>query len=122
MQKRTVRMTPAANYDSGEGIATYGERSVARYDGIDVARPFVDAARQGLSMIEALVAKPHGDRQRSRTVVTKDYDMRVGIEFRVGARGDFAHGHEQGIGQAGGLKFPRLADVEQDWGIGTRGA
>ena len=97
-------------------------RSVAWDGGVDVAGPLVDASGKGLGVVESLVAEPHCDGERSRTVVAKDYDMRVGIEFGVGARGDFAHGHEQGIGQAGGLKFPKLADVEQNRDIGTDGA
>lgn len=69
-------------------------------------------------MVEALVAEPHGDRQRPRAVVAKDYDMGVGVEFGMGPRSDFAHGHEQGIPEAGSLKLPWLTNVEQYGSIG----
>jgi hypothetical protein len=45
-------------------------------------------------------------------VVAEDDYLLIRIEFRVGARGDFAHGHEEGVGKAGGLELPRLTYVE----------
>ena len=51
-------------------------------------------------------------------MVAEDDDGLVGVELGVGAGGDFAHGHQQGSGEAGGLGFPGLADVEQERGLG----
>ena len=36
----------------------------------------------------------------------------------MGAGGDFAHGHQERAGQAGGLEFPWFADIEEDGRIG----
>jgi hypothetical protein len=44
-------------------------------------------------------------------VVAHDDDGGVGIELGVSARGDFAHGHEDGVCDAGGLVLPGLANV-----------
>ncbi len=38
-------------------------------------------------------------------------DGGVGVELLVGAGGDLAHGHEERVGQAGGLVLPGLAHV-----------
>ena len=65
-------------------------------------------------MIEALIAEPHGDGERALSVMAKDDDGSIGVEFLMGARGYFAHGHEERVGQAGGLELPGLADVKQD--------
>jgi hypothetical protein len=48
-------------------------------------------------------------------MVAEDYDGSIGVEFGVGAGGDFAHGHEEGVGDIGGLEFPGLAHVQKDW-------
>ena len=69
-------------------------------------------------MVEALVAEPHGDVEGAGAVVAHDDDGLVGVEFGVGAGGDVAHGHEEGVGEAGGLVLPGLADVEQEGGVG----
>jgi hypothetical protein len=50
-------------------------------------------------------------------VVAHDDDGGVGIEFGVGAGGDFAHRHEQGVGDTGGLVFPGFADVQKEGGV-----
>lgn len=50
--------------------------------------------------------------------MAEDDDGGVGIEFLMGAGGDFAHGHEERVGQAGGLELPGFADVEQERGVG----
>jgi hypothetical protein len=39
-----------------------GETSVAGDGGVDEARPGFDASGEGLGLIEALSAQPHGDR------------------------------------------------------------
>jgi hypothetical protein len=39
-------------------------------------------------------------------VVADDDDGGVGIELGVGAGWDVAHGHEEGVGEAGGVIFP----------------
>lgn len=85
---------------------------------VDGARPGVDAAGEGLGLLEALVAEPHGDREGPRAVVTKDDDGGVRVELGVGAGGDFTHGHEERVGQAGRLVLPGLADVEEERGLG----
>ena len=50
-------------------------------------------------------------------MMAHDDDGGVGIEFAVGAGGDFAHGHEEPIGDAGGLELPGFADVQQEGGV-----
>ena len=54
-------------------------------------------------------------------MMADDDDVGVGIEFGVGAGGDVAHRHQEGIGQVGGLEFPRLADVEEEGCVLLRG-
>ncbi len=81
---------------------------------VDGTRPGVDAACQGLGMAEALIAQPQGDIEGTGAVVAHDDDGGVGIEFGMGAGGDFAHGHEERVGDAGGLVFPGFADVQQE--------
>jgi hypothetical protein len=54
-------------------------------------------------------------------VVAEDDDVGVGVEFGVSAGGDVAHGHEERVGETCGLEFPRLADVEEDGGVGRGG-
>jgi hypothetical protein len=44
-------------------------------------------------------------------VVAHDDDRGVGVEFGVGAGGDLAHRHKEGVGEAGGLVLPGLTDV-----------
>ena len=46
-----------------------------------------------------------------------DDDGSVGIEFAVGTGGDFAHGHKEGVWDAGGLVLPGLADIQQKGGV-----
>ncbi len=62
-------------------------------------------------MGKALITQPHGDAKGSGSVVAHDDDWRVGVEFGVGAGGDLAHWHEEGVGEAGGLVLPGLTDV-----------
>lgn len=85
--------------------------SVARHARVDGARPVVDASRKRLDVFESLVTQPHGDAERALSVVAYDYDWLVGVEFLVGAGGDFAHRHEQRVGQVGCIEFPGLAHV-----------
>jgi hypothetical protein len=94
------------------------QRLVEGHGGVDGAGPVVDAAGEGLGAFEALIAEPHSDREGAGAVVAENDDVGVGVEFRMGARGDIAHRHQDGIGQAGGLKFPRLANVEEDGRVG----
>ena len=44
-------------------------------------------------------------------MVAQDDDGSVGIEFLVGARGNFVHGDVYGIGQRGRGYLPRFANV-----------
>jgi hypothetical protein len=46
-----------------------------------------------------------------------DDDGGVGIEFGVGTGGDFAHGHEEGVGDAGGLVLPGFTDIQEEGGV-----
>ena len=62
-------------------------------------------------MIEALVSQPHSYAEGAGSVVAEDDDGCVGVELGVGTRGDFAHGDEGGVGKAGGLVLPGLANV-----------
>ena len=87
---------------------------IAGNGGVDGAGPVIDAAGERLDMIESLVAKPEGDVEGAYAVVAEDDDGGVGVKLLVGARGNFAHWHQDTAGQAGGLNFPGLADVEQD--------
>ena len=94
---------------------------VAWDGGIDGAGPGVDAAGEGLGALEALVAEPHGHGERALAVVTEDNDGGVGVELGVGAGGDVAHGHQDGVRQGGGVELPGLANVEEDRGVGRWG-
>ena len=49
--------------------------------GVDGAGPVVDAAGQGLDVVEALVAEPHGDGEGTDAVVAHDDDRLVGVEL-----------------------------------------
>lgn len=69
-------------------------------------------------MLEALVAQPHGDAEGAGSVVAYDHDWLIGVEFLVGAGGDFAHRHEKGVWKACGVVLPRFTDVEQEGRIG----
>ena len=91
---------------------------VAGNGGVDAAGPAVDASGEGLDVVEALVAKPHGYAEGACSVMAEDDDGGVGVELLVGAGGDFAHGHEEAVGEVGGLEFPGLADVQQKRGVG----
>jgi hypothetical protein len=91
---------------------------VAGDGGVDGAGPGVDASGEGLGVVEALIAEPHGDGERTLSVMAEDDDGSVGIEFLMGAGGDFAHRHEKRVGQAGGLELPGYADVQQERGVG----
>ena len=51
-------------------------------------------------------------------MVADDDDGGVGVELGVGAGGDVAHGHVDGVGQGRGVELPGLADVEEDGGVG----
>ena len=46
-----------------------------------------------------------------------DDDGSIGVKLGVGARGDFAHGHEERVGDTGGLVLPGFADVQQEGGV-----
>jgi hypothetical protein len=69
-------------------------------------------------VVEALVAKPHGNGEGASSVVAEDYDGSIGIEFGVGAAGDVAHGHEEGVGKAGELELEGFADVQEERCVG----
>jgi hypothetical protein len=91
---------------------------VAGHGGVDAAGPAVDASGEGLDVFEALIAEPHGDAEGAGSVMAEDDDGGVGVELLMGAGGYFAHGHEEAVGEVGGLEFPGLADVQQKRGVG----
>jgi len=88
--------------------------SVAGDGGVDVARPVVDASGERLDVFEALVAEPHGDVEGASPVMAEDDNGLVGVEFLMGARGYFAHRHQEGVRQAGGIELPWFADVKEE--------
>ena len=45
-------------------------------------------------MFKALLPEPHGDVERTGTMVAKNDQGGIRIELGVGARGNIAHGHE----------------------------
>jgi len=89
----------------------FGVVLVAGGGGIDGAGPGVYASGEGLGGLEALVAEPHGDVEGAGSVVAEDDYLLIWVEFGVGAAGHLAHGHEEGVGEAGGLVLPGLAYV-----------
>jgi hypothetical protein len=91
---------------------------VAGDSGVDGSGPGIDAAGKGLGLVKALVAEPHSDGERARSVMAEDDDGSIGVEFLMGAEGYFAHGHEERVGQTGGLELPGFADVKQARGGG----
>lgn len=90
-----------------------GERLVEGDAGVDGAGVVVDASGEGLDVIEALVAEPHGDGEGAGSVVAEDDVGEVRVELGVGAGGHLAHGDEGGTGDGGGGGFPGFADVEE---------
>jgi hypothetical protein len=62
-------------------------------------------------MSKALITQPHGDAKGSGPVVAHDDDRGIRVEFGVGTGGNLSHGHEERVGEAGGLMLPRLTDV-----------
>lgn len=94
------------------------EVSIARNSRVDGSGPGIDATRKRLNAFETLIAEPHGDAEGSRTVVAKDYDRSIGIEFGMGAGGHVAHRHQHRVRQRSGLELPGLAYIEQERGVG----
>ena len=78
---------------------------------VDGAGPGVDASGEGLGVLETLITQPHSDAEGAGAVMAEDDDRGVGIEFGVGAGGDITHRDENGVGETGGLKLPRFANV-----------
>jgi len=105
-----ARVDPAPEGLEG-ALAIFFGRLVAGEGGVDGAGPGVDASGEGLDVLEALVAEPHGNAERTCPVVAEDDYLLIWVEFRVGAGGDLAHGHEQRVGEGGGLVLPGLAYV-----------
>jgi hypothetical protein len=96
------------------GWADGRDGSVAGNVGIDGAGPAFDATGERLDVLKPLVSKPHGDREGTGAVMTEDDDRLVWIELLMRARGYFTHGHEQRVGEGGGVEFPRLTDVQEE--------
>ena len=82
---------------------------------VDGAGPLVDAAGEGLDVIEALLAEPHGDVEGAGAVVAEDDGGAIGVEL-LEAGGDIAHGDVGGAGDGGDLELPGFTDVEQQRG------
>src|SRR5438309_81976 len=101
MTPRMVGLTAVVVRLLWAGAGAGADRLVAGNGRVDEAGPVVDAAGEGLGVVEALRAEPHGDGERTLAVVAEDDDVVVGIEFGEGARGDLAHGHEDGAREAG---------------------
>ena len=80
---------------------------------VDDRGPEVDAAADGLSLGETLVAKPIGDGEGAGAVVAEDGDGLIFVELVEGARADLIHGHENAVRDARGGVFPGLSDVEE---------
>lgn len=92
---------------------------VAGEDGVDLGGPGVDAARDGLGLVESLLAEPCGDRERARAVMAEDEDGGFFVELLMGAARDLVHGDEGRTFDVRGLIFPGLADVEEErWVLG----
>ena len=100
------------------GGAGCGPDLVARDGGVNHGGPVIDAAGEGLGVLETLLTEPHGDVERTGPVVAEDDDRLIGVEFLVGAGGDVPHRHGEGTGDGGGLELPGLADVEQKGWMG----
>jgi hypothetical protein len=112
-----LRKPTSESPDMGHPVCWVIGELVPGDGGVDGAGPGVDAAGEGLDLFEALVSEPHGDREGARAVVAQDDDGGVGVELGVGAGGDFSHGHEERVGEAGGLVLPGLADVQEERGL-----
>ncbi len=84
---------------------------VAGDGGVDGSGVVIDAAGEGLGVVEALDTQPHGDGKGAGAVVAEDDDGLVGIELGVSAGCDLAHGDEGGSGDGGGLGLPGLTNV-----------
>jgi len=69
-------------------------------------------------VLKALITQPHRDAEGAGSVVAEDDDWGVGVEFGMGAGGNFSHGNEGGVGEVGGLVLPGFTDVQQERGIG----
>ena len=82
--------------------------------GIDQRRPSVDAALHRLGALESLSSQPRGYAHGADTMMAESDDVRLGIEFLVGAGRHFAHRHKNAALDVGGGLLPRLSDVEQD--------
>jgi hypothetical protein len=113
-QKQIPYISPRDDKTTAEADRCAGRlmgRLVAGERGVDGAGPGVDASGEGLDIFEALIAEPHGDAERTCSVVAEDDYLLIWIEFRMGAGGDLAHGHEQRVGEGGGLVLPGFAHV-----------
>lgn len=82
--------------------------------GVDGAGPGVDAARDGLCFVKALLAEPVGDGERAGAVVAENENGSVFVELLMGAAGDLVHGDECGGFDVRGGVFPWLTDVEEE--------
>jgi hypothetical protein len=92
---------------------TLMHRLIQRHFWIYCASPAVDSSAHGLDFIEALLAEPVGDGQRTDSVMTDDDDVGVGVELLVGAGGNVAHGNVLCAVDFGSVEFPGLAHVEE---------
>jgi len=80
---------------------------------VDFSGPGFDASAQRLGVLEPLIAEPCSHVERTLSVVAEDDQMLVRIEFLMGSRRDVTHGDEQAARNAGCLKFPWFADIDE---------
>ncbi len=71
----------------------------------------VDAADEGLDVIEAEIAQEHSHGERTGSMMAENDDVLVGVEFGVGAGRDLIHRNEGGVGEGCGLDLPWFAYV-----------
>ncbi len=99
------------------GVVALIGLSVAGDGGVDGAGPGVDASGEGLGVVEALLAEPHGYGEGALAVVAEDDDGLVGVELGVGAGGDVAHGHwDSADGGFGNSQGSRTSMRRGGWG------
>ncbi|RZU43319.1 hypothetical protein BDD14_4977 [Edaphobacter modestus] len=88
--------------------------SVPRHGSVDGAGPMIDAAGKGLNVFKSLIPQPHGHRERASSMMAEHDDGLIRIKFLVCARGDIAHGHEDGSREVRGTKLPWFPNVQED--------
>src|SRR5215471_13566213 len=73
---------------------------INRHGRVNLARPAIDAAAQGLCFFESLLPQPRGHVHGPHSVMAHHYDVVVGIEFLLKARRHVAHRHVRAAGNS----------------------